>query len=147
MCCLSAKCERKTSRRIHIATRREVSIQERTGPHPKTEKQRTRFILTLRRYCFKNSEFDSAPKRSGDAMGHFFFFVRLIRTQMTHLIQTTQCPIWPTWPIWPIWPTWPIWPSMSHMTHATGTLAGESHYCCDSLWRQLWAFTPRISPS
>ena len=22
---------------------------------------------------------------------------------------------------------------MTHMTHATGTLAGESHYCCDSL--------------
>ena len=52
---------------------------------------------------------------------------------------------WAIWPKRPIWPIWPTWPNMTHMAHVTSTLAGESHYCCDSLWRQLWVFTPRIS--
>ena len=74
--------------------------------HTQKQKQRTRFILTLRRYCFKNSEFDSAPKRSGDVMGHFFFFVGLIPTQMTHLTQTTQMA---------------HLTQMTHLTHVTQT--------------------------
>ena len=54
-------------------------------------------------------------------MGHFFFFVGLIRTQMTHLTHMT-----PTTHLTHL-------TYMTHMTRATGTLAGESHYCCDSL--------------
>ena len=52
---------------------------------------------------------------------------------------------WAIWPKWPIWPKRSIWPTWPNMTHVTSTLAGENHYCCDSLWCQLWVFTPRIS--